>query len=53
MRKDGADIFKNWNLDIETKPVSMPVKIMDPGNLIMDEGKRYIDILKANLDRDT
>jgi hypothetical protein len=40
-------------ISISTDPVHLPNQHLEAGSLIMDGGKKNIDILRSNLDRDT
>lgn len=51
--KDNLKIMEQWGLKIEKEPITIETKQLNPGGMIMEGGKKRIDIIRDNLDRDT
>lgn len=51
--KDGQNLVKAWDIDIVPTPKTCDFKTINAGSMIMEEGKKNIDIARSNLDRDT
>ena len=53
LKGDSKQTMTDWQIDINEKPQILACKQLDPGCMEMQGGRKKINVLTANLDRDT